>query len=893
VRRRCRANLVFLGLLVPVSARASVGVEQIEANESTTGYAAIDFGGVPTVTETTGEFAGITFQAVDPTAITDTLSSHAMSVGGDLYSITTVAYPYVGDVYAASANTFIPNVVQPQDWLATNGPLPGHFSTGAQVINNSYVDSENSNLDALRRWDFMIQRDNVTFVTAAVIDNGSFAGDYLDWSAFNSLAVSSPALAFSPTGSPGKQHADIWANGLTSFATGTVSGYAAGLYGNAQVANQADAQNDVVVRSLLMAGADKVNYTRDTANNLSAVYGAGEADYNSSLSLLQGGEQSIQSVSSVTGAISGSLTTCLKGWAFGAIPSAGQSVIMFHAANTITGITASLNWDVTSPSTATTLNTSSPEIFPDLNLQVLPVVVTNGHYALGASLGDTTLQSNATHDNVQYIYSTSTLAAGNYAFVISGDPTLSPNVGFSYNVVSAATTNQWTLSSGGSWALSSDWSNGVPNSAGAQANLLATPSGLTAPGSIQLNGNTIVGELTFDDSASYTIVPGSGGTLTINDAGDAGGAYPCITVILGSHTITAPVSLANGVTVNTTAGNGLTITGNVTGVGGLTLAGKGFLTLNGLNSYGDTTVNGGTLTINSFLNSTNVTVSTGATLIANGILSTDTLTSSGTVNFGANTGTTVVAVTLGSLNINGGGLVTLNPATSNGSRTVLVTSALAISGSPGTWTGKLDLNNNDMIVKNGNLANVVSLVTSGFNAHSGYWNGNGIVSTSAATNTTYLTTLGAIQNMDSKGNPIYGTGGTYGLFDGQSPTTADVLVKYTYYGDADLNGVVNGSDYAKIDMGFQMHLTGWLNGDFNYDGVVNGSDYALIDNAYNQQGSGLSQIAKGALLAADSSVVAQTTSTQVPEPGVAMLCGAAAIVGLLRRRRKQAAATNS
>ena len=30
-------------------------------------------------------------------------------------------------------------------------------------------------------------------------------------------------------------------------------------------------------------------------------------------------------------------------------------------------------------------------------------------------------------------------------------------------------------------------------------------------------------------------------------------------------------------------------------------------------------------------------------------------------------------------------------------------------------------------------------------------------------------------------------------------TTADVLVKYTYYGDADLNGVINGADYALID----------------------------------------------------------------------------------------------
>jgi hypothetical protein len=70
-------------------------------------------------------------------------------------------------------------------------------------------------------------------------------------------------------------------------------------------------------------------------------------------------------------------------------------------------------------------------------------------------------------------------------------------------------------------------------------------------------------------------------------------------------------------------------------------------------------------------------------------------------------------------------------------------------------------------------------------------------------------------------------------------TTTDVLVKYTYYGDTDLNGGVDGSDYTRIDNGFLNHLTGWSNGDLNYDGIINGSDYTLIDNAYNMQGAAL------------------------------------------------------
>ena len=82
-----------------------------------------------------------------------------------------------------------------------------------------------------------------------------------------------------------------------------------------------------------------------------------------------------------------------------------------------------------------------------------------------------------------------------------------------------------------------------------------------------------------------------------------------------------------------------------------------------------------------------------------------------------------------------------------------------------------------------------------------------------------------------------------GVFDGINTTTNDVLVKYTYFGDANLDGTVSGADYQQIDAGFGLHLTGWQNGDFNYDGVVDGSDYSLIDNTFNQlnaSGAGLS-----------------------------------------------------
>ena len=58
------------------------------------------------------------------------------------------------------------------------------------------------------------------------------------------------------------------------------------------------------------------------------------------------------------------------------------------------------------------------------------------------------------------------------------------------------------------------------------------------------------------------------------------------------------------------------------------------------------------------------------------------------------------------------------------------------------------------------------------------------------------------------------------------PGTYDVLARYTYYGDANLNGKVDGSDYSLIDAAFTAKAAAtWGNGNFNYDNAINGSDY--------------------------------------------------------------------
>jgi len=143
-------------------------------------------------------------------------------------------------------------------------------------------------------------------------------------------------------------------------------------------------------------------------------------------------------------------------------------------------------------------------------------------------------------------------------------------------------------------------------------------------------------------------------------------------------------------------------------------------------------------------------------------------------------------------------------------------------------------------------------------------------------------------------------------FDGFAVATNDVLVKYTYNGDTDLNGIVDFDDYSRTDSGFNNHRTGWFNGDFDYSGVVDFDDYSLIDQAFNTQ-TGTLRRAMSYLEGGDRSSngmdapalqlvmehfdafglpYAQSFLSAVPEPTSALtICGIAAVAIVGRRRR--------
>jgi hypothetical protein len=179
---------------------------------------------------------------------------------------------------------------------------------------------------------------------------------------------------------------------------------------------------------------------------------------------------------------------------------------------------------------------------------------------------------------------------------------------------------------------------------------------------------------------------------------------------------------------------------------------------------------------------------------------------------------------LGALSIGAGGVANM-PA--NGNR-VLVTNALSINP-----TGKLDLFDNDMIVEYSGgtpFTTIRNLLNQGRN--NGAWNGNGITSTTAGANPADNTTQGILEGSDYDG--IYGAGAS---FSGQSPDATSILIKYTYYGDADYNGSVDFDDYVRTDAGFNTGGTTWVLGDFNGNGSVDFDDFVLLDLGFNTQGA--------------------------------------------------------
>jgi hypothetical protein len=431
-------------------AQVPVPVQQVEAFDNpptNTHYAPVNFNGSATATDPTN-FPGITFNA--QASLTDTASGHAFLVGQQFYAPGTPGQPFVTTVFAQTANNFI-NSLNTQGTLGAGQPLPSLnlSANGVRVSNHSYVADFGlaaADENAIRRLDFVINRDDVV-VAAGAVTGGAFANQNLIWSARNTLAVrgDSPATPFDPspganTITSGRRRADVWADQESSFATGRVSSSVTALLGTALTNGQTNASHTQVIRSLIMTGADKnvtgsvvTAWTRDTANNLDIDAGAGKLNHAQSLSILNAGERTLQTVTANT--IPNVSTTNPKGWSFGTTPAGGQQAVVFSAFNGIQQLTATLNWNVTQTTAGGTIDTSDTgRVFADLALELRPVTLSGGVFTIGPPTGQLGLSSNATLDNVEHLYFTGgNLPPGTYTLLVTGDATRATVIGLSYS----------------------------------------------------------------------------------------------------------------------------------------------------------------------------------------------------------------------------------------------------------------------------------------------------------------------------------------------------------------------------------------------------------------------------------------------------------------------------
>jgi hypothetical protein len=118
----------------------------------------------------------------------------------------------------------------------------------------------------------------------------------------------------------------------------------------------------------------------------------------------------------------------------------------------------------------------------------------------------------------------------------------------------------------------------------------------------------------------------------------------------------------------------------------------------------------------------------------------------------------------------------------------------------------------------------------------GDWNGSGGISSSvAAADPNKATALALISGQDYMGY-CWNSGDTPTFF-GNIVHETDSLIRFTYYGDANMDGVVDENDYAFLESavasgGPAAGYSGWVWGDFNYDGAIDDLDVNLFNKNY-------------------------------------------------------------
>ena len=186
----------------------------------------------------------------------------------------------------------------------------------------------------------------------------------------------------------------------------------------------------------------------------------------------------------------------------------------------------------------------------------------------------------------------------------------------------------------------------------------------------------------------------------------------------------------------------------------------------------------------------------------------------------------------------------------------------------------VDLGTNKLFIDygaaiNDPIAAIKTYLTSGYNG--GSWNGPGIDSSAAAANSQHYA-VGYADSSDP-GNPA-------GIPSGE------LEVRYTLYGDTNLDGSVNSVDFGALAANFGESGKNWDQGAFTYNGTVNSVDFGLLAQNFGQSIGGGSVVTAADWAALDAFAAANGLLSEVPEPTSAGIIALGVMGALARRRRK-------
>ena len=294
--------------------------------------------------------------------------------------------------------------------------------------------------------------------------------------------------------------------------------------------------------------------------------------------------------------------------------------------------------------------------------------------------------------------------------------------GADYVQLSIAQGSTWAENGSGNWSSPGNWFAAVPHNPG---DLAVFSSAITSSATVTLDQPETVGSVAFNNSSGYTI----SGTNTLTLSSTSSGAS--LGVVLGSHTIAVPLSLAVNTAASVATGGMLTLSGQISGTGTLTTGGNGTLVLSNSNGYGPaagsvgTTLNAGTVRVgnSASLSSGDVSVGGNATVQAgaNGLVLANNFTIAGRDHhvrharqYAHPAGADQRIAVSGSLAVIGTGTVILTNANTYSGTTTITSATLQLdNGGSNGYMGGAIVDNGTLALDRGDTGLTLSSVISG------------------------------------------------------------------------------------------------------------------------------------------------------------------------------------